>query len=650
MNTSPNSNISAADEAFVGLHSPEPYSDLPPELKTRDNWVNFRHEQAHGRMSNLPYRVDSPGHAKVNDPSTFSTFDDASTAASNPARNFDGISFMLQGTPYLGFDFDDVVHAGILEQYVASILRAMGDPYAEVSFSGTGLRVFVNCPDLPRPSKTLFKNAEYGVEIYHGAWAAKALTVTGNRYSGSAIPTITPVQFELIHVLCSQILDSKFKALWLGDTSAYSMDDNRADEALCCRLARLFNFDAEKMDAAFRWSALGRRDKWTRKDYRALTINKAITFVKSQDVQSNSKASGTELVFTLPAVVTTEANDSDYVLARILDQSHEDDDGWCPLGAVSLFGAPSGAGKTTTMYQLLLTQQCKGKFLGHESHGLPFCVMGVDRGAAAHRRTMRRMHMPVEAIPFEGLPSVFDKHAVQHIIENIEKYAAVHGVLPSIVLVEGVDMLVTKVNDIQCVTVFMDLLHQVAKHFHIALIGTLGSPKIKIGQGYAAKRDNLLGSSAWGRKCEAILNLQFPQQNDMDGRRRLFVILRNGNAEHFTLGFNHGLLEQVPDIEESEMDSASNEIEWFQTQARLAKTEPAKTWWTILDMERALTLSHSTAKRHVADEYTKHHIRRKTGKKVGKGAAAQYQWNESKENPIWAAQQKQDAAEQQGAF
>ena len=66
-------------------------------------------------------------------------------------------------------------------------------------------------------------------------------------------------------------------------------------------------------------------------------------------------------------------------------------------------------------------------------------------------------------------------------------------------LVVGVDMLVTKVNDIQCVSRFMyHLLVQVAAQYHIAIIGTLGSPKIKIGQGYTCLRDNVLSAPAAG--------------------------------------------------------------------------------------------------------------------------------------------------------
>ena len=302
-NSITNQSITASED-FLGLH--EPSTQAPPNainapevLKVLDNWVCFRHEtKPTGETNNVPYRVDGAGHAKSNDPSTWSTFDAALAASTNPARNFDGVSFMLLGTSYLGFDCDAVVQNEILDPFVASILRVLGDPYAELSYSGTGLRVFINCPNLPRPKLTQFKKSgsECAVEIYHGEWAGKPLVVTGNRYSGQGVPTITPAQFELVHLLCSQIHDAKFKALWLGNTSAYSMDDSRADEALCCKLARLLKFSHEKIDAAFRMSGL-MRTKWTENAgyYGKRTIAKAIEFEKARDDRHTTEAQQDEI-------------------------------------------------------------------------------------------------------------------------------------------------------------------------------------------------------------------------------------------------------------------------------------------------------------------------------------------------------------------
>jgi putative DNA primase/helicase len=306
------------------------YAELPDTLKTRDNWVCFRYETIKGKKQKRPWSSDCTA-AKSNTPSTWSSFKDAVHALSIPVRKFDGISFMLLGTPYIGFDFDGVVKDGVLDRYVVKILRVMGDPYAEVSPSGTGLRVFVDCPNLPRPKVTQFKESGHGVEIFYGGWSGKALTVTGNRYSGTAVPTITPGLFELVHLLCSQIHNEKFKALWLGDTSAYGSDHSSADEALCCRLARLLNYNAEKIDAVFRYSGLV-RPKWTDNSgyYSNLTIKKAIEFEKSRNPQAD-KNTPAEIVRRLASDITPE------IIEWLWDKR-------IPMGKIALFaGNPDNA-------------------------------------------------------------------------------------------------------------------------------------------------------------------------------------------------------------------------------------------------------------------------------------------------------------------
>jgi hypothetical protein len=187
-----------------------------------------------------------------------------------------------------------------------------------------------------------------------------------------------------------------------------------------------------------------------------------------------------------------------------------------------------------------------------------------------------------------------------------------------------------------------------------AVAETAGLPAEK-SHGYTATRDNLLGSGGWGRTVETVSLLSFPKNDDTSGRRNLTIVLRNAPAEKFPLKFVDGQLEIDPDSHEEDdgkAGQASLDIEWYQTQARLAEKNPAKKWWTILDAERALNLSHATADRHVKNDHTKGHIIQKTrGKDQGLGRpAAEYRWNDSKTNPIWVEQRQQEQDDQGLAF
>jgi len=636
--------------------------NVPDALKSLDHWVVWKTTTRDGKPTKPPYDANKNGqhaYAETNNPATWAFFARACemTDIFN-GSDYEGEGFVFTDTDYVGVDLDGVVHEDdTIDPFAVEILK-LANSYCEFSPSGTGAHVIFES-SLPLPKGNRKGSKQLGGEIYNKT-SPRYFTVTGNKIAGFSTDGIAkiddPRKLSLLHFMVMHLHDTKITKLWMGDLSAYDNDQSRADLALLGILAQLFDNDAQKMEWAFSASVLGRRDKWTeRKDYRDRTIMKAISGKSPNNPDSSGPAPESlseiaQLVFTLPPVATTDANYLEYVLAGVMDSEKPMDDQsnepWFPRGAVSLIGAPSGAGKTTLMYQALLTQRCKGVFLGHASFGFPFVVLGADRGKGANYRTMRRMRIPPETLPFIGLATSFDRRAVQQVINTLEALP----VMPTVVLIEGVDMMVTKVSDIQCVTIFMDLLHAVAERFHIAIIGTLGSPKIKVGQGYAAKRDNMLGSSGWGRKCETYLNLQFPKSDDMDSRRLLFMLPRNGKSEKLTLEFNHGQLERIPDIIEDELDSPSTELDWYQTQARLAVSDPTKRWFTVSDMKKALHLSHATAARHIGDALAKGFIKTKPGPKVGKGAAEQYQWNETETNPLWIAQQAQDAEERQEAF
>jgi len=231
------------------------------------------------------------------------------------------------------------------------------------------------------------------------------------------------------------------------------------------------------------------------------------------------------------------------------------------------------------------------------------------------------------------MPMAFDTRAVQVVINAIEAMKS----RPEIVVIEGIDMLVSEISEIKCIAQFMAQLDRVAKHFNIALIGTLGSPKIKAGQGYAAKRDNMLGSSAWARLAETVINIQYPKNDDTETRRIMFVMLRNAPAEKYTLAFEGGKLVETEESDENtSTGKAMLEIQWFEDMAKQAVKDPTKEWWTVLDMARLFGMGESTAHKHVKDALTKKLIKIKTGQKLSDGGrpAKEYQWNATPTNPI----------------
>ncbi len=269
-------------------------SNVPAPLLDTPNWVVWKLENRHNKPTKVPYQavpVDGDPKARSNDSTTWADFDDA-WAESLENDKYSGVGFMLVGSKFTGVDFDGIAPNRVIEPYVASILAIAGNPYAEITPSGNGVRVFLEGTKLPEGKRkfTVTEPLKYGAEIYSGAETGRYLTVTGDKIegSGNSIPVMNEWGLELVYVLVSQILDSKFKSLWINDqefvSTVYGGDQSRADAALCAMLVPLFRRDPQKIEDAFSASEMGQRSKWiSRKDYRDRTIKNALNLPALSD-------------------------------------------------------------------------------------------------------------------------------------------------------------------------------------------------------------------------------------------------------------------------------------------------------------------------------------------------------------------------------
>jgi AAA domain len=514
-------------------------SDIPVALRQRPNWVCWKTLVRDGRPSKVPFDIRTGQWAKANDPATWTTYEKAVEAADVlNGSDYDGIGFELHGTNLVGIDFDNAINSkGVVDSYALALLKVLGSPYTEVSPSGTGLHSFVECDVLPAGGRKL-SNDHNGIEIYHGREGGRYFTMTGEKVLGRDIPVIPDMTIP--YLLITKNKDKKFKALWLGDISTFEGDESSADFALMREIARLTKSDPALMEKFFGLSALAQRDKWTgREDYRQRTIKAAI------DTERTGKpvAVSASIEFHTPA---RPDPDGEYVVSPAPGQ----EDGWFPLGDISLIGGASGTGKTTWIFEMLHKQKQGHPVFDHRTHHYMFQVLAYDRGRNAFTRTMRRLNLLPSDIPTTALPLAFGTEAVQAIINEIEKM----NPIPHVIFIEGLDMLLDDANKKSVVSPFMRQLQETAAHFHIALICSVGAPKTKRGEDYAAKRDKLSGSEAWGRNCETVCVLEFAEEDDgTTPQRSLTILPRNAPAEKFTLEFQGGRLVPVQPTADKEV-------------------------------------------------------------------------------------------------
>ncbi|MEX2386553.1 MAG: hypothetical protein WD534_01645 [Phycisphaeraceae bacterium] len=151
---------------------PERLINLPDELVERPQWVTWRSEPA-----KVPYSPVRRGRARVNDPSTWGTFDQAVQqfmAKQGEADQFTGIGYVFTADdPFVGVDLDDCVDGDAIHPEAMKIITAL-DSYAEISPSQTGVKLWVRGRLNIKTTGTQ-KRMPWGgkMEIYHrGRWFA----------------------------------------------------------------------------------------------------------------------------------------------------------------------------------------------------------------------------------------------------------------------------------------------------------------------------------------------------------------------------------------------------------------------------------------------------------------------------------------------
>jgi hypothetical protein len=325
------------------------YLNIPEELTNRKIWTLWRYEDRDGKPTKVPYIATRTAvRAKVNDPTTWSTFDQACLAYDDDqkgAQRFDGLMFaMTADDEIVGIDFDHcfVTRGGksVPHPVVTDFIESTSS-YAEITPSGEGVRVLITAPGgKPEWSKhkATIEDGSPGVtvEVYDDK---RFFTITG--YIMQSIPApIKEAEAELVylcehhlrkpvpvapaehtaprvtvtdddHELLSRIERSakgdKFMRLYTQGVSTDD-DDSVADFSLCCTLAFWTQRDAGRMDRLFRSSAL-MRAKWNEprrvgETYGQGTITRAIAAThRVYDPGYNENSLSSEAAKRLAALV-----------------------------------------------------------------------------------------------------------------------------------------------------------------------------------------------------------------------------------------------------------------------------------------------------------------------------------------------------------
>jgi primase-like protein/uncharacterized protein DUF3987 len=158
------------------------HASAPPpalrEYRPQPRWVTWGYIFRGGKWTKVPFDPKIGNTAKVSDPSTWGTFDQA-LALLKRKPDLAGIGIVLVKDDDLsGFDIDHCISDSGTYTMLASEIIALAETYAEVSPSGEGIRGFVN----GKAARTLKVSGLNNVEVYNDG---RYLTVTGDHIDGT---------------------------------------------------------------------------------------------------------------------------------------------------------------------------------------------------------------------------------------------------------------------------------------------------------------------------------------------------------------------------------------------------------------------------------------------------------------------------------
>ena len=172
------------------LERPRPVQPdlIPDELRTYSQWVCWRYvpTRGSGKPAKQPVNPHTLHSAGVHWANTWGSFDDAYIVYdAQRDTGVDGIGFVLtRDDPFVGLDLDRCITESRIDTAAQTVVENMPS-YAEVSPSGTGLRILVACPGFRLNARTP------QLEVYSHS---RFLTLTGHHLEGmpTAISAVTP--------------------------------------------------------------------------------------------------------------------------------------------------------------------------------------------------------------------------------------------------------------------------------------------------------------------------------------------------------------------------------------------------------------------------------------------------------------------------
>ena len=252
------------------------YDKIPAEMKMYKQFVLWRFEDKEGaKPTKVPYSANNGGFGKVDDPSTWATFDQC--VHSLKSNNLhDGLGFVLtEDDPFAFIDLDDAKDQVTMDRQLT--IYQEFDSYAECSPGGNGLHIIIRgklTSGRKRGSIEIYSKLRYMTmtgDVFRDAPVNEhneKLNILYDRMTGGnkaatvymGIEKATETDEEIIEHAKKAVNGDKFINLYEGRWQNYYQSQSEADLALVDIIA-FYSQNKAQIQRIFRASELGKRDK-----------------------------------------------------------------------------------------------------------------------------------------------------------------------------------------------------------------------------------------------------------------------------------------------------------------------------------------------------------------------------------------------------
>jgi RecA-family ATPase len=262
----------------------------------------------------------------------------------------------------------------------------------------------------------------------------------------------------------------------------------------------------------------------------------------------------------------------EYIVADIL-----------PRYEVHLIGGPSGAGKTTLMFQLIEDWAQSKSVFGHDSFPTPFIYIPCDRSEDSTLRTMDRMGVTID-VPIYSLVDNNVPANIDTIVRCAQEQLHVKSGTPITIFIDAFGTLVPggKINDYATVGSWLREVNRKCKREKITIIGMGHSTKTKEGEKFDNPRQRFLGSVAWGGFVDTMIFIEPENADDPTNTSRRILVLPRNSSELCL----HYHFDKTGRLVDGEMEDVE-----FLLEAEIAKLEPSTPHPTEYFLELATVLN-----------------------------------------------------------